>query len=119
MREFGRQFSCRRAKQTKKPNTKRNNTMTNHAVRFAACALLPAALFAFTSCSSMKGTEETVVFETPDGAMIINTITVAATVTAIDAANRKVTLTQADNKNYTYKAGPNLNLSKLSVGDQV
>jgi len=93
--------------------------MTNHVVRLAACALLPAALFAFTSCSSMKGTEETAVFETPDGAMIVNTITVTATVTAIDAANRKVTFTQTDKKSYTYKAGPNLDLSKLRVGDQV
>jgi len=67
----------------------------------------------------MKGTEETEVFETPDGAMIVNTITVTATVTAIDATKRKVTFTQADKKSYTYKAGPDLNLSQLRVGDQV
>src|SRR5262245_39436310 len=93
--------------------------MANYAVRLAACALLPAALFTCTSCSSMKGTEETTVFETPDGAMIVNTITVTATVTAIDSNKRSITLTQADKKNYTYKAGPNLNLSRIQVGDQV
>lgn len=89
-------------------------------LKLATLTLLPAALIAFTSCSTMDGTEDVAVLETPDGAIIVDTFTITATVTGIDAPNRKVTLVTPNGNKTTYKAGPNaVNFGQIATGDQV
>src|SRR5215472_10633445 len=86
----------------------------------AAFTLLSAGMLAFTSCSTMEGTMEDTAIETPDGAIIVETFTTSAKVTAIDTDKRKVTLTFPDGKKTTYKCGPEVvNFSRIQIGDQV
>jgi hypothetical protein len=84
-------------------------------------ALVSAALLAFTSCSTApEGTGEAAVLETPDGAAVIETVTVTATVTGIDAATRKVTFVTPQGHHSTFKAGPEvINFDQIHIGDQI
>lgn len=86
-------------------------------------ALLPAALLTFISCSSTpKGEKTTAVAyqEGVPGGVMVETFKTTATVTAIDAANRKVTLVSPDGKKTTYKAGPEIiNFDQIHIGDQL
>ena len=89
-------------------------------LKFAALALLPATLLTLTSCSTTSGTDEVEAIETPDGAIIVDTFTMTATVTGIDAAKRDVTLVAPDGHKTIYKAGPEVvNFDQIHVGDQV
>ena len=94
--------------------------MKTSSIQWAGIALLSATMLAFTSCSTTDGTEEVDLIETPDGAIIVDTFTTTATVTAIDAAKRKVTLVFPSGSKTTYKAGPAVvNFAQIQVGDQV
>jgi len=54
------------------------------------------------------------------GAIVVETISATATVDAVDAAKRKVTLKFADGKTQTLKLGPEVkNFDQIKVGDQV
>ena len=84
--------------------------------------MLAAAVLAFTSCSTIpQGTEEITEIETADGAIIVDTFTMTATVTGIDAAKKKVTLVTPNGQKSTYTAnGPEaVNFSQVKIGDQV
>ena len=89
--------------------------------KMVALALIPVALIAFTSCATtMSGEGEVAVMETKDGAVMVETFTMTATVTAIDAIKRKVTLTTPDGKRTTFKAGPEVvNFNQIQIGDKV
>ena len=94
--------------------------MKHQTLKWAAATLLPAVILAFTSCSIMEGNEEVAAIETPNGAIIVETFTTSAKVTAIDAAKRKLTLVFPDGKKTTYKCGPDVvNFPQIQVGDQV
>jgi len=94
--------------------------MKTNLLKLAALALMPAALFAFTSCSTTGGSEEVTALETPDGAAIVETYKTSATVTAIDAATRKVKLTMANGEHTTVKCGPQVvNFSQIEINDRV
>ena len=94
--------------------------MKMQTLKWAGAALLPAVMLAFTSCSTTEGTEKDMAIETPDGAIIVDTFTMSAKVTAIDADKRKVTLQFPDGKKTTYKCGPEVvNFPQIRVGDQV
>ena len=94
--------------------------MKHQTLKWAAATLLPAVTLAFTSCSTMEGNEDVAAIETPDGAIIVDTLTTSAKVTAIDAAKRKLTLVFPDGKKTTYKCGPDVvNFPQIQVGDQV
>jgi hypothetical protein len=94
--------------------------MKINTLKLATLALVPAALLAFSSCSTTDGTEEMAAVETPDGAIIVDKYTMTATVTGIDAANRKVTLVAPNGAKTTYKVGPAaINFGQIQVGDQV
>ena len=96
--------------------------MNTNIVKLSRIFLLAAAMLALFACATRGpiGTEETAVIETPDGAIIVDTFTTSAKVTAIDAAKRKVTLVFPDGKKTTYKAGPEVvNFEQIQVGDQV
>jgi hypothetical protein len=86
-------------------------------------ALLPAAILAFTSCSTEpkgEGAGFAAVQPGVPGGVIVQTYKITATVTAVDAASRKVTLTMADGAKTTVKAGPEVvNFDQIQVGDQV
>jgi hypothetical protein len=84
-------------------------------------ALVPAVILALTACATkMEGVEQTSVIETADGAIIVDTFTTTATVTAIDAAKRDVTLVTPGGSKTVYRAGPEVvNFAQIRIGDQV
>ncbi len=97
--------------------------MRTKTIKWASVALLAAGTFAFTSCSSTPKGEMTTVAayeEGVPGGVVVRTFKTTATVTGIDADNRKVTLVSPDGKKTTYKAGPEvINFDQIRIGDQV
>jgi len=92
----------------------------------AAMILVPAALLAFTSCSSTPQTaqvHETTTVVTQNGVpggVTVETYKSSATVTAIDAATRLVTVVSPNGATATFKAGPDVvNFDQIHVGDQI
>ena len=89
-------------------------------------ALLFAALLTITACSTTPPpppateTSSAVFKEGVPGGVVVKTVNVSARVTAIDAANRKVTLLGPDGDKLTVKLGPEaVNLDQIRVGDLV
>lgn len=96
------------------------NIMKTNLLKWTGATLFTACALALTSCSTTSGTEDVDVIETPDGAVLVDTFTTTATVTAVDAAKRKVTLTFPSGSKTTYKAGPEVvNFNQIQVGDKV
>jgi len=97
--------------------------MKRNTLNRAGLALLSASMLAFTSCSSTPKIEPTttaVYQQGVPGGIIVETYKNTATVTAIDAANRKVTLVTPDGRKETFKAGPGVvNFDQIRIGDQV
>ena len=97
--------------------------MKTKLLKFATIAIMPAAMLALTSCSSTpqgEGSTMVAAQRGVPGGVIVQTYQVAATVAAVDAASRKVTLTTADGAKTTVKAGPEVvNFDQIQVGDQV
>ncbi len=91
----------------------------------AALALIPAAIFSLTSCSSTQegaGEGATLVAaqQGVPGGVMVETYQTTATVTAVEAQTRKVTLVNPDGKKTEFKAGPEVvNFNQIQVGDQV
>src|SRR5262245_48211327 len=89
-------------------------------LKLAAVACVSAALLTVTACSSPGGTERSTAIETPDGAIVADTYTTTATVTAIDPTRRQLTLVAPNGHEERYKAGPGvINFNQIRVGDQV
>ena len=90
---------------------------------FAAAAVLAAASPLFTSCSHSLTTEKSTTAErklSVPGGKVTETTQLNATVTAIDAATRKVTLVTRANERFTVTAGPEVvNFPQIRVGDQL
>jgi hypothetical protein len=90
--------------------------MTSPLFKLATLTLLPAAVLTSASCShnatleQMGGTEKTTVVETSKGVVVVDTLTITATVKAIDAATRKITLVAPNGAKTVYQ---------IKVGDQV
>ena len=97
--------------------------MKTNLMKCSVITLTPAAMLAFTSCSSTPKVEPTttaVYQQGVPGGVVVETYKNTATVTAIDAANRKVTLVTPDGRKETFKAGPEVvNFDQIRVGDQV
>jgi hypothetical protein len=97
--------------------------MKANTLKFAGAVLLPAAVLALTSCSSTpKGetTTATAYQQGVPGGVVVKTSKMTATVTGIDAAERKVTLVTPDGKKTTYKVGPEaINFDQIHIGDQL
>lgn len=94
--------------------------MKTNLLKLATLALLPVALLTFTSCSTPGDDETSVVLETAAGVAIVDTLTTSATVTAIDAPTRKITLTMAGGARRIVKCGPAVvNFSQIQINDQV
>jgi hypothetical protein len=89
-------------------------------------ALLPAALVTLTSCSStssppaIESSSSTSFQQGVPGGVAVETRKLTATVTDIDAADRKVTLVTRDGKLTTVKCGPEVvNFDQIRIGDQL
>ena len=96
--------------------------MKKNLLKLTALALLPAALFTLASCSStgVESTTTTATEKGVPGGAIVETHKITATVAAVDAASRHVTLATADGTKTTLKAGPEVvNFNQIQVGDQV
>lgn len=87
-------------------------------------ALSPAALLILTSCSSNPPPPQVssaAAFQPGvPGGVFVETQSLTANVTAIDAAKRKVTLVTSDGNKTTVKCGPDvINFDQIRVGDQL
>ena len=96
------------------------------AIVSGSLALTAAALFILTACSAASppppATDEVAVAyqEGVPGGIIVNTVDVSARVTAINKANRKVTLLGPDGEKFTVKVGPEaVNFDQIRVDDLV
>lgn len=86
---------------------------------WSALALL-LALVSLAGCSSgVEGTETQSVIETDSGVAVLETYDVTATVVSIDEVKNKVTFETPDGKKTTCKAGKDVDLTALKVGDQL
>ena len=100
--------------------------MKTKTITMTVLALLPAALFTLTSCSSTSnpppavGSSVETYKKGVPGGVIVQTVKVTATVTAIDQVKRKATLLGADGKKFTVQVGREaVNFDQVRVGDQV
>ena len=97
--------------------------MKTKILTLAALALTPVAVLTLASCSSTpegQGATTVAVEQGVPGGTIVETYKVTATVTAVDAASRKVTIVTPDGTKTTFKAGPEVvNFAQIQVGDQV
>jgi len=103
----------------------RNDPMKNTMPNLAAM-IIPAVLLALTSCSSTPQTaqvhQNTVVSVQPGvpGGVAVETYQSTATVTAIDASKRLVTVVSPNGATATFKAGPDvINFDQIHIGDQI
>ena len=97
--------------------------MKMKTLKWPMLALASAGALALTSCSTTpegEGAEVVAAKKGVPGGVIVETYQTTATVTAIDATTRKVTLATKDGKKTTFKAGPEVvNFPQIQVGDQV
>ena len=97
--------------------------MKSNILNWAGLTLLSAAVLAFTSCSSTptgEGAAGAAYQEGVPGGVVVETHKMTATVTGIDAANRKVTLVTPEGKKDTVTCGPEvINFDQIHVGDQL
>lgn len=100
--------------------------MKAKALTLTTMALYAAAMLILTSCSSTspaptaETTSATTYQQGVPGGVVVETHKVTATVTAIEAAKRTVTLTHRDGKTDTVKCGPEVvNFDQIQVGDQL
>jgi hypothetical protein len=100
--------------------------MTSKMKRLSTIGLMLAIPLVITSCSTESDawngrTTALAAYRAGiPGGVIVETFTTTATVTAIDAANRKVTLESPEGKTTTATAGPNaINFDQVRVGDQL
>jgi hypothetical protein len=102
--------------------------MKTNTKTITTLALLPAALFALTSCSCTchsppppaVGSARLTYTEGVPGGVVVQTFKTSATVTAIDQAKREATLLGPDGKTFTVKAGPEaVNFDQVRAGDHV
>ena len=103
-----------------------NKAVKSIALNLTMLALLSAALFALTSCSSTpppppdQASAGLAYTEGVPGGVAVATHKMIAHVTDLDTANRKVTLLTADGKKTTVKCGPEIiNFDQIRVGDQL
>lgn len=106
--------------------TKPERDATFTAIVAGSLILLSAALITLTACTTVsppppaETTSSAAVQEGVPGGVFVNTVDVSARVTAIDKANRKVTLLGPDGNKVTVKVGPEaVNFDQIRVGDLV
>lgn len=93
--------------------------LTRRHATLASLLLATAAALSLAGCASTDAVEDEEVVQTPDGAVVVDTITYVATVTAVDATKRKVTLTTPGGSASTFKADKTVDMSGFRVGEQI
>jgi hypothetical protein len=101
--------------------------MKKQILKSAAILLLPAVLLSLASCSStpkdQTGTAPENAATAPNierGGVVLDAMTVTATVQSINAEDRTVVLQRPDGTQTTYECGPEVrNFDQIKVGDQV
>ena len=100
--------------------------MKTKTIIMTTLAVLPAALFTLTSCSSTSkpppaaGSAAESYKKGVPGGVFTQTVKVTATVTAVDQAKRKATLLASDGKKFSVQVGREaVNFDQVRVGDQV
>ena len=93
----------------------------NSAIKNTALILLSATTVFIGGCTNgMKGVEEVHVVKTDNGAMVVSTTTIKATVVAKDLTKGTITLASDTGGKHTYKVGKDVDaFSKVDVGDQI
>jgi len=92
-------------------------TARHTLVHVALVSIIATTLL--TGCIT-DGFEDSSFIETSDGAIVVDRFTMTATVQAIDAGKRKLTLVTTGGSKSTYKAVPEIvNFDLIQVGDQV
>ena len=77
-------------------------------------------MFTLSSCSSVPVEQSTSVHKTATSTTVVDTYKATATVTAIDAATRKIKLTMSNGKRTTVKCGPEVrNFNQIHINDRV
>ncbi len=97
--------------------------MKTNLLKLATAALMPVALLMFTSCSSTPegtATEKSITEPGVPGGVFVKTYETTATVSALDVATRKVTLTSEGGTKNTFTAPTEMvNFDQLRVGDRI
>ena len=100
--------------------------MNTNRLQWLAITLTPVAILALASCSSTDSppagqtTSASAYQPGVPGGVVVETHKITANVTAIDAANRKVTLVTSDGQKTTIHCGPEvINFDQIHVGDQL
>jgi Cu/Ag efflux protein CusF len=96
--------------------------MKSDLLKLSALALLPVAWLILTGCSStatVSKTTTTVYKPGVPGGTLSQTYETTATISVIDPATRRVTLTAPDASQNTFMAGPRVDLDQIKAGDEV
>lgn len=101
--------------------------MKKTSLKLTAMLVLPALLLVLASCSSTPkdqtaaGSDNPVAIPTVErGRVVLDAVTVTATVQSVDAADRTVTLQLPDGSTNTFECGPEVrNFDQIKAGDQV
>jgi hypothetical protein len=100
--------------------------MKARTIETLTLALLPTALLTLTSCSSTPqtpppvGSANITYTKGVPGGVLVQTVKITATVTAIDPAERKATLQGSGGNKFTVNMGPAaVNFDQIRVGDQI
>ena len=93
--------------------------MSPSSSRLAALPAVLVVLVALHACRSPQGVEQEAVYQTPNGVAIVDVFTTIATVSAVDATKRKVTMTLQNGRSSTYAAAKGVDLARFRVGEQI
>jgi len=93
-----------------------SHSLARRGLRAIALFVVAATL---SACSGVEGVADEQVYQTADDVLIVDTYTVVATVTAVDAAKRTVRLTGPDGKSTTFTASKDVDVSGFSVGETI
>ena len=91
-------------------------------IKFTTMALLPIVVLFTSGCfdNGLKGEEDVVVVAAHDGVIIVDTLTVNATVVSKDVAKGKITLASDEGGKQTFKVGKDVaDISDIDVGDRI
>ena len=91
-------------------------------VKFTAMALLPIFMLITGTClgKGLKGEEDVAVVAVDDGVIIVDTLTINATVVSKDIAKGKITLASDAGGKQTFKVGKDIDdISDIDVGDRI
>jgi Cu/Ag efflux protein CusF len=114
-------FSLNPSQHKTNPQTTTTNTMKMTPKPFMAAVLIAASAL-FTACTTLTTEQSTTAEVKPGvpGGKVSQTTQLKATVTAIDAAKRKVTLVTRHNEKFSVTAGPEVvNFPQIRIGDQL